>query len=200
MVFEDRWECGWCLDSGLFLSPYGRAGSISLRFVCRVDLGEAWGDLKAALAALAPRHARALLPGLGRAALYRLSISPPPEDGETEPTILAELRPFLDAEKDLGAPEDAAARIERGGILFEDDGVLSEERFGRFWQSLLDALEDENRIPWETDTDDFFCTLALFGSWRRGGSGNDPGYTAQCDALQHTFHRRWEKLHPAEDE
>lgn len=197
MVFQDRWECGWCLDSGQ-LSAAAQPARISLRFVCHVDLPEAWGDLKKALYALIPRHADALTLSLAHAAAHQLSLSSPPEDGHTEPLFLRELQAFLEAEKPLCIGAETAARIERGEPLFADEAALSKEALGSFWQSLLDALEDEGASPWETDTDAFFRTLALFRSWRRGGPGNDPDYLDHCDVLQNAFHRRWEKLHPDE--
>ena len=175
MIRGDVWECGWCLDSGR-LSAAPRPARVPLRFVCHVDLPEAWSDLKKALYALVPRHADALAPSLAHAAAHQLSLSEPPEDGHTEPLFQRELRAFLEAEKELRIAADT----------------------GSFWQSLLDALEDEGASPWEADTDGFFRTLALFRSWRRGGPGNDPDYLARCSALQLAFHERWEKRRPEE--
>ena len=197
MIRGDVWECGWCLDSGR-LSAAPRPARVPLRFVCHVDLPEAWSALKKALYALVPRHAGALAPSLAHAAAHQLSLSELPEDGHAEPLFRRELRAFLEAEKELRIAADTAARIERGELLFADEAALSEEAFGSFWQSLLDALEDEGASPWETDTDGFFRTLALFRSWRRGGPGNDPDYLARYNALQLAFHGRWEKRHPEE--
>ncbi len=197
IVYKDGWECGWCLDSGLFSSSAG-PGRISLRILCHVDLAEAWIELKKAFRALIPRHAGALEPSLAHAAAHRLSLSPPPEDGRVEPLFLRDLRSFLNTEKELGITAEDAERIRRGEPLFEDEAALSQERFGLFWRSLLDALEAEKKSPWETDTDDFFRTLALFGSWRRGGPGNDPDYLDSCHALQNAFHERWQMHHQEE--
>ena len=193
MLTGTRWECGWCLDSG-WLSVKPAPVRIELRFVCRVDLDEAWKDLRAELDQLVPGRAEALAPALAHAAVYQLSLSAPPENGETDPRIVRDLRGFLDAAKALGTPDGAAARIERGERLFEDEGALTAGRLGSFWQSLLDALEAAGALPWETDTDRFFHTLALFRSWRRGGPGNDPDYLDGCHALQDAFHARWEAL------
>ena len=197
MIRGDVWECGWCLDSGR-LSAAPRPARVPLRFVCHVDLPEAWSALKKALYALVPRQAGALAPSLAHAAAHQLSLSEPPEDGHAEPLFRRELRAFLEAEKELRIAADTAARIERGELLFADEAALSEEAFGSFWQSLLDALEAAGASPWATDTDGFFRALALFRSWRRGGPGNDPDYLARCDALQLAFHERWEKRRPEE--
>ena len=191
MIRGARWECGWCLDSG-WLSAGAQGLQIPLRFVCRVDLPEAWDSLRAALAALVPAHAEALLPALGRAAAHQLSLSPAPEDGRIEGLILRDLRGFLETEKPPGIPAQLRPRLERGEILFAGEGGLSASSFGSFWQSLLDALEQEDKGPQETDTDEFFGTLALFRSWRRGGPGNDPDYLGAVHALQDAFHARWE--------
>lgn len=185
-----RWECGWCLDSG-WLSAQGAPRRIKLRVVCRVDLDEAWGELKAEFDRLVPGWAEALVPALGRAVVHQLSLSPPPDGGKVEPMHLRDLRVFLDTHKELGAPEDAAARIERGERLCAAEGALSDGEFGSFWQALFDALEAAGARPWETDTEWFFRTLALFRSWRRGGPGNDPDYSEQFCALQDAFLARW---------
>ena len=100
----------------------------------------------------------------------------------------------------VGVGEAIAARIEQGEKLFADECALSEECFGSFWQSLLDALEDEGIIPWEADTEQFFYALACFRSWRGGGPGNDHAFLDNYYALLNAFHDRWEARHPEESE
>ena len=132
--------------------------------------------------------------------MYEISLSPPPEDGQIEPTRLRDRQAFFDAETEFSVPDGFKTRIERDEILFEDEGVLSDDRFGSFWQSLLDALEEEGASPWETDTDRFFYALACFGSWRKGGPCADPAFPGSKDALQQAFHSRWELLHPEDND
>ena len=85
-------------------------------------------------------------------------------------------------------------------IKFENEGVLSERRFGTFWQSLLEALEEEGAIPWDTDTDQFFYDFTCFSCWRTGGPCADPAFLDRKYALLRAFHDRWEALHPEEQE
>ena len=198
MLRGNGWECGWCLDSGGLdsLSRTRPRTELRARIVCGVDFPQTWTDLKDELEKLVPQHAAALLPSLRRAAVYEISLSPPPEDGQIEPTRLRDMQAFFDAETEFSVLDGFKTRIERDEILFEDEGVLSDDRFGSFWQSLLDALEEEGASPWETDTDRFFYALACFGSWRKGGPCADPAFPGSKDALQQAFHSRWELLHP----
>jgi hypothetical protein len=199
MVFSDRWECPWCLDSGLFLPPLRPSGRVWLRILCSVDFPQTWKDLQSELCALVPRHAEALLPLLGRAAAHQISASPPPADGAVEPSFLRDLRRFLDEPGGLDLPADTAARIERGELLLAEEGALSPSLFGSFWQALLDALEDEGAVPWEADTDALFRSLAVLRGWRRGGPGNDPDYLDNIHRLQDAFHARWLERHPEKE-
>ena len=199
MVFPDRWECGWCLDSGLFVPPLRPFGRVGLRILCSVDFFETWKELQDELRALVPAHAGALLAALGRAAAHQISASLPPEDGAIEPSFLRDMRCFFADTPDLNVPEDTAARIGRGELLFRDEGALSPSLFGTFWQTLLDALEDEGVLPWEADTDALFRSLAVLRGWRRGGPGNDADYLDNTHRLQDAFFDRWKALHP-EDE
>ena len=191
-VDGSRWECGWCLDSG-WLSSLPRQ-AVTVRFVCFVDLPESWAHLSEVLSELTPKHAEELKPSLFKAAIHQLSLSPLPEHGSTDPRFLQDLRTFLDAETAFRVSPDTAESIEYGKELYTKEASLSGERLGSFWQSLLKALADENADPWETDTDNFFRTLALFRSWRRGGPGNDPDYLASYHALQDVFHEHWERI------
>lgn len=202
MLRGGGWECGWCLDSGgLDSLPHTTKSKVlHARFICSVDLPETWAELKAELCKLVPRHADVLLSSLGRVAVHQLSISSPPKDGRIEPQHIRDLYAFLASEKDLGVGEAIAARIEQGEELFADDGALSAERFGAFWQALLDALEDEGIIPWEADTEQFFHTLACFRSWRGGGPGADHAFLDNKYDLLNAFHDRWEARHPEESE
>ena len=198
MLHGDRWECGWCLDSGgleTLSCPRPRT-ELRPRVVCGVDFSRTWEDLKDALETLIPQHAAALTPSLRRAAVCQISNAPPPADGQIEPSRLREMRSFLEVPGAFDLPENITARIERGETFFADEGFLSYDRFGSFWQSLLDALEEEGASPWETDTDPFFHALACFGSWRKGGPCADPAFLDGKCALQRAFHRRWEALHP----
>ena len=197
----NRWECGYCFDSGgLGSLPRGtQSKALNARFICSVDLPKTWAELKAELYKLVPKHAGALSPSLGRAALHQLSVSSPPEDGRVEPKHIRDLQSFLVSEKELGGGA-IASRIERGEEVFAELGALSEERFGSFWRSLLDALEDEGADPREADTEQFFRALARFRSWRSGGPGNDPAFLDNYDALLNAFHDRWEARHLEEAE
>lgn len=202
MLRGNGWECGWCLDSGgLDTLPHTTKSKVlHARIICSVDLPETWSELKAELCKLVPGHADALLSSLGRVAVHQLSISSPPGNGRVEPQHIRDLYAFLASEKDLGVGEAIAARIEQGEKLFADECALSEECFGSFWQSLLDALEDEGIIPWEADTEQFFYALACFRSWRGGGPGNDHAFLDNYYALLNAFHDRWEARHPEESE
>ena len=195
MLRSGGWECGWCLDSGGLdsLPRTTKSKVLPARFICSVELPETWAELKAELCKLVPEHADALLSSLGRVAVHQLSISSPPEDGNVESQHIRDLYAFLASEKDLGVGETIAARIEQGEELFADEGTLSAERFGAFWQVLLDALEDEGIIPWEADTEPFFRSLACFRSWRGGGPGADHAFLENKDALMRAFYERWEK-------
>lgn len=202
MLRGNRWECGWCLDSGgLDSLPHtAKSRVLHARFICSVDLPETWAELKAELYKLVPKHADALLTSLGRVAVHQLSISSPPQDDRVEPQHIRDLYAFLETEKDLGVSAAIAARIEHGEKLFAAEGALSEECFGSFWQALLDALEDEGTIPREADTEQFFRSLACFRSWRDGGPGNDHAFLDNYYALLNAFYDRWEACHPDETE
>ena len=202
MLRGGSWECGWCLDSGgLDSLPHTTKSKVlHARIICSVDLPETWAELKAELCKLVPKHADVLLSSLGRVVVHQLSISSPPEDGRVEPQHIRDLYVFLESEKDLGVGKVIAARIERGEELFTDEGALSEDCFGSFWQSLLDALEDEGIVPWEADTEQFFHTLACFRSWRGGGPGADHAFLDNNYDLLNSFHERWEACHPDETE
>ena len=194
MLRGNGWECGWCLDSGgLDTLPHTTKSKVlHARIICSVDLPETWAELKAELCKLVPKHADVLLSSLGRVVVHQLSISSPPEDGRVEPQHIRDLYVFLASEKYLSV----AARIEQGEELFTDEGALSEDCFGSFWQSLLDALEDEGIVPWEADTEPFFRSLACFRSWRGGGPGNDQAFLDNYYALLNAFHDKWEARHP----
>ena len=98
MLTGGRWECGWCLDSG-WLSVKPAPVRIELRFVCRVDLDEAWKDLRAELDQLVPALLRgrcrlAVLPADfadGRVCRGDASAAGPLSSGEAE-----ESEPSLD--------------------------------------------------------------------------------------------------------
>lgn len=199
MLFSDRWECPWCLDSAPISPPHAPLVCIGLRILCSVDFPQTWRDLQDELRALVPKRAGALLPALGRAAAHQISVSPPPVDSELEPSFLRDMRRFFDETPELQVPADTAARIGRGELLFQDEGALSPSLIGSFWQALLDALEDEGADPWEADTDALFRSLAVLRGWRRGGPGNDPDYLDNYHRLQDAFYSRWKKLHPEEE-
>lgn len=198
MVWTDRWECGWCLDSGLFVPPLKPSVRIGLRILCSIDFPGTWEELKHELHALVPGHADALLPALGRAAAHQISASPLSVEGGLEPSFLMDMRGFFAGTSELQLPADTAARIERGELLFVDEGALSPALFGSFWQKLLDALEVEGVIPWEADTDALFRSFAVLRGWRRGGPGNDPDYSDNFFRLQDAFYARWREGHPEE--
>lgn len=195
MLRGSRWECGWCLDSGDLgsLSRTQTQTELPARIICRVDFAQTWADLKTELARLVPQHAAMLMPSLRQAAVYQISLSPMPEEEQIEPSRLRDMRAFFEANIEFSP---STQRIVQGEILFEDEGVLSERRFGTFWQSLLEALEEEGAIPWNTDTDRFFYDLACFACWRTGGPCADPAFLDKKYALLRAFHDRWEALHP----
>ncbi len=197
-IFRDGWECGWCGDSCWTGVSVDHQPQITgeLRICCSVVLPKVWASMKEELGRLVPRHAAALTPSLGHAALHQLSLSAATENRESEAKYLRDLYAFVAAEKELGAADETAARIERGEELYAEECRLSEAHFGSFWQALLDALEEEGRIPWDTDTDGFFSALADFRSWRGGGPFADAASIDLRDALQRAFHSRWEELHP----
>ena len=199
MIKGTRWECGWCLDSG-YLPRSGRPDTYSIRIVCGVDLDEAWEALRAGLFSMVPAHAERMLPSLLRAALFQLSVSAPPDGGRDARDIrgdLDDMRAFVGRHKEPCVP-DAAEMIENGIPLFSGEAALDGESFGSFWQSLLDALDEEGAVPWETDSDAFFDALAQFRSWRRGGPGCDAEYLENFYLLQGSFHKRWLLRHPEE--
>ena len=195
MLRGNRWECGWCLDSGDLgsLSSTHKRTELHAQIICRVDFAQTWTDLKSELATLVPQHAAMLMPSLRQAAVYQISLSPMPEEEQIEPSRLRDMRAFFEANIEFSP---STQRIVQGEILFEDEGVLSERRFGTFWQSLLEALEEEGAIPWNTDTDQFFYDLACFACWRTGGPCADPAFLDKKYALLRAFHDRWEAQHP----
>lgn len=195
MLRGSRWECGWCLDSGDLgsLSRTQTQTELPARIICRVDFAQTWADLKTELSRLVPQHATMLMPSLRQAAVYQISLSPMPEEEQIEPSRLRDMRAFFEANIEFSP---STQRIVQGEILFEDEGVLSERRFGTFWQSLLEALEEEGAIPWNTDTDRFFYDLACFACWRTGGPCADPAFLDKKYALLRAFHDRWEAQHP----
>lgn len=195
MLRGNRWECGWCLDSGELgsLSRTQTQTELHARIICRVDFVRTWADLKAELERLVPQHASVLMSALRQAAVYQISLSPMPEEEQIEPSRLRDMRAFFEANIEFSP---STQRIVQGEILFEDEGVLSERRFGTFWQSLLEALEEEGAIPWNTDTDRFFYDLACFACWRTGGPCADPAFLDKKYALLRAFHDRWEAQHP----
>lgn len=197
MLRGNRWECGWCLDSGDLgsLSSTHKRTELHAQIICRVDFAQTWTDLKSELATLVPQHAAMLMPSLRQAAVYQISLSPMPEEEQIEPSRLRDMRAFFEANIEFSP---STQRIVQGEILFEDEGVLSERRFGMFWQSLLEALEEEGAIPWDTDTDRFFYDFTCFSSWRTGGPCADPAFLDRKYALLRAFHDRWEALHPEE--
>lgn len=199
MLRGSRWECGWCLDSGDLgsLSRTQTQTELPARIICRVDFAQTWADLKTELARLVPQHAAMLMPSLRQAAVYQISLSPMPEEEQIEPSRLRDMRAFFESNIEFSP---STQRIVQGEILFEDEGVLSERRFGTFWQSLLEALEEEGAIPWNTDTDQLFYDLACFACWRTGGPCADPAFLDKKYALLRAFHDRWEALHPEEQE
>ncbi len=199
MLRGNRWECGWCLDSGDLgsLSCMQTQTELPARIICRVDFAQTWADLKTELARLVPQHAAMLMPSLRQAAVHQISLSPMPEEEQIEPSRLRDMRAFFEANIEFSP---STQRIVQGEILFEDEGVLSERRFGTFWQSLLEALEEEGAIPWDTDTDQFFYDFACFACWRTGGPCADPAFLDKKYALMRAFHDRWEALHPEEQE
>lgn len=198
MLRGSRWECGWCLDSGELgsLSCTQAQTELHARIICRVDFVRTWADLKAELERLVPQHASVLMSALRQAAVYQISISPMPDDEGIEPTRLRDMRAFFEEDEAFSPSESIAQRIGQGEILFEQEGALSEHRFGTFWQSLLGALEEEGAIPWDTDTDHFFYDFACFACWRTGGPCADPAFMDRKYALLRAFHDRWEALHP----
>lgn len=200
MLRGNRWECGWCLDSGDLgsLSCTHKRTELHAQIICRVDFAQTWTDLKSELATLVPQHAAMLMPTLRQAAVYQISFSSMPEDEQIEPSRLRDMRAFFEANKEFSPSERITQRIGQREILFEDEGVLSERRFGTFWQSLLEALEEEGAIPWDTDTDQFFYDFACFACWRTGGPCADPAFLDRKYALLRAFHDRWEALHPEE--
>ncbi len=202
MLRGSHWECGWCLDSGDLgsLSCTQTQTELHARIICRVDFVQTWADLKAELARLVPQHAAMLMPALRQAAVYQISFSPMPEEEQIEPSRLRDMRAFFEANNEFSPSESVAQRIVEGEILFEDEGVLSERWFGTFWQSLLEALEEEGAIPWNTDTDRFFYDLACFACWRTGGPCSDPAFLDKKYALLRAFHDRWEALHPEDQD
>lgn len=202
MLRGSRWECGWCLDSGDLgsLSRTQTQTEIPARIICLVGFAQTWTDLKSELATLVPQHAAMLMSSLRQAAVYQISISPMPEDGQIEPSRLRDMRAFFEANNEFSPSESVAQRIVEGEILFEDEGVLSERRFGTFWQSLLEALEEEGAIPWDTDTNHFFYDFACFACWRTGGPCADPAFMDKKYALLRAFHDRWEALHPEDQD
>ena len=195
MLRGSRWECGWCLDSGDLgsLSRTQTQTELPARIICRVDFAQTWADLKTELSRLVPQHAAMLMPSLRQAAVYQISLSPMPEEEQIEPSRLRDMRAFFEANIEFSP---STQRIVQGEILFEDEGVLSKRRFGTFWQSLLETLEEEGAIPWNTDTDRFFYDLACFACWRTGGPCADPAFLDKKYALLRAFHDRWEAQHP----
>lgn len=200
MLWPDRWECGWCLDSGVIFPPLRPAVlTLGVRILCHVDFAETWQKLTAELEKLVPGHSEGLLPLLGKAAVHQLSLAPFPEGGTVEPSYLARLRDFLAEDPVPGLPSDTFERLEKGEVLFRDEGALSDTLFGTFWQALLPAAEQTGVPPWEADPEFFFRHLAVLRGWRRGGPGNDPDYPANWLRLQDAFYARWLALHPGEE-
>ena len=73
-----------------------------------------------------------------------------------------------------------------GGYLVPDE----------YEHTLIEALEEEGAIPWNTDTGRFFYDLACFACWRTGGPCADPAFLDKKYALLRAFHDRWEAQHP----
>lgn len=148
-ITGNHWECGWCGDSGFLRRrsvPTQKTVQVKLSFSLsyHVDLAESWTDLKKALGQLMPDQS---LPAqlLGRVLLHSISEGIRSAAAGLEKQKGEELRAFLYHTPDLNLGENIEAvltQVEKG-VLFSEEGALSETECGTFWREIIAAhVED----------------------------------------------------------
>ena len=148
-ITGNHWECGWCGDSGFLRRrsvPTQKTVQAKLSFSLsyHVDLAESWTDLKKALGQLMPDQS---LPAqlLGRVLLHSISEGIRSAAAGLEKQKGEELRAFLYHTPDLNLGENIEAvltQVEKG-VLFSEEGALSETECGTFWREIIAAhVED----------------------------------------------------------
>ena len=148
-ITGNHWECGWCGDSGFLRRrsvPTQKPVQVKLSFSLsyHVDLAESWTDLKKALGQLMPDQS---LPAqlLGRVLLHSISEGIRSAAAGLEKQKGEELRAFLYHTPDLNLGENIEAvltQVEKG-VLFSEEGALSETECGTFWREIIAAhVED----------------------------------------------------------
>ena len=149
MIRGNRWECGWCGDSGRLKHSSGsKKIGITLSFsaVYHVDLPKTWENMKSALKALAPGRDAALLSLLGKVLLHEISAGIQHRGIPPESEKLRELEQFLKGTHDLNldAPASSVVQTIQTNILYPQQAELSEQSCGEFWRELIAPLTREH--------------------------------------------------------
>ena len=200
MIRGDRWECGWCGDSGKLKQTADAVQvtvSIPLTIVYRVDLSETWEALKTALAGAAPGAEAELRPLLGKALFYAVSAGVQHRGAATEGRKWKELETFLKETGDLHTelPPDGTLRAIRGGVLYVREGQLSEETCGTFWAGLISALTPEQYYDGTPEgVSDLFDELSAAYAYFGGADGEEMGLAqARRNAWEDAFYLHWQE-------
>ena len=134
MVRGNRWECGWCGDSGALKRSDTVSVSLSVSIVYHIDLPETWSNLKAALAALFPDKSAALRPLLSKAFLHAISSGIQHRKTPVEEQKLQELKAFLAQTHDMymaGSVHEVLRSIAGGALYKRSSPSRSAAHFGK---------------------------------------------------------------------
>lgn len=207
MIRGDRWECGWCGDSGKLKRTADASQatvSVTLSFSFHIDLPKSWSALKTALAALLPGRDAELRPLLGKVLLHEISASIQGRRTALEEQKWQELRASLLETPELCAdlPAYEILRAIRGGVLYEREAQLTNEVCGTFWAELISALTPEQYYRGEAgEVRDILYELSWVCTYfEEDEDGEEPEWQRRYAREDAFFHHWQEKLlrHPDE--
>lgn len=195
----NRWECGWCGDSGRLSRPEEQQPQvISLSFsgvVWRVDLSESWRSMKMAVLSLPGEGPAPLLRHLGKVALHEITLGMKRGSVESLDRKWSELDGFLDKTPDLNVAvtaEEIKEIVNQGKVLFPAEGAISERKCGTFWTDLMELLPQEYYYEHGQDTlDTLFSELGdICVYFTEEDSWQDP---ERKDEIQDAFYTHWQR-------
>lgn len=196
MIHGGSWECGYCGDSGFLRRRVPRKREVpqitlTLSLSWDLDLNDTWEELKKTVRDLTGSRSDMPLSLLGRTILHEISLGMVRAQKHPSDARLKKIEAFLYDTNDLCARcslNDLIGTVKTGNAMYSDEAALTDQKCGKFWRSLMQAIPT---YAYYTDNSlqDLFRNLSNW--YTLGFSEDGEGSSDRQWELEETFQKYW---------
>lgn len=196
MIHGGSWECGYCGDSGFLRRRVPRKREVpqitlTLSLSWDLDLNDTWEELKKTVRDLTGSRSDMPLSLLGRTILHEISLGMVRAQKHPSDARLKKIEAFLYDTNDLCARcslNDLIGTVKTGNAMYSDEAALTDQKCGKFWRSLMQAIPT---YAYYTDNSlqDLFRNLSNW--YTLGFSEAGEGSSDRQWELEETFQKYW---------